>query len=127
AYNFPVPIDFLIWRAIGTLVNDLQELIQSNVCENRPVVLFNGHGNNRDYLPLNWLDVLKSLEISPRQQARWSSAFRNTIVCHKYNLRFRLKSKPRVLRSVSVAELKVNGGVIELAYKVLRKAKRLFY
>jgi hypothetical protein len=114
-YDFPVPVDFLIWRAIGSLVND------------RPVVLFGGHGKNREYMPLSWLEVLKNLEISPKQQARWSSAFQNTIVCHKYNACFRLKSKPRVLRRVSVAELKVNDGVIELTYKVLRRAKRLFY
>lgn len=124
-YDFPVPIDFLIWRAIGTLVVDLQEHIQSHVCERRPVVLFSGHGKNREYMPLSWLDVLEGLEISPRQQARWSSAFQNTVVYRKYNARVRLKSKPRVLRRVSVAEIKVNEGMTELTYKVLRKIKRL--
>jgi hypothetical protein len=123
--DFGAPIDFLIWRAIGSLVVDLQEQIQSHVCEKRPVVLFSGHGKNREYMPLSWLDVLRSLEISPKQQARWSSAFQNRIVRHKSNLHFKLKSKPRVLKRVSVAELKVNDGVIELIYKVLRKVRRL--
>lgn len=124
-YDFPAPVDFLIWRAIGTLVNDLQEHIQSHVCEKRPVILFGGHGKNREYMPLSWLDVLKSLKISPKQQARWSSAFQNTIVYHKSNVRVRLKAKPRVLKRVSVAEIKVNEGITELFYKVLRKVRRL--
>jgi len=123
-YDFPAPVDFLIWRAIGTLVNDLQELIQSNVCEKRPVVVFSGHGKNREYMPLSWLDVLKSLDISPKQQARWSSAFQNRIVHHKSNVHFRLKAKPRVLKRVFAAEMKVNEGMSELFYKVLRKIKK---
>ena len=125
--DFPVPVDFLIWRAIGSLVNDLQEQIQTHVREKRPVILFGGHGKNREYMPLSWLEVLKNLEISPKQQARWSSAFQNTTLYRKYNVGFRLKLKPRVLTHVSVAELKVDDGIIELTYKVLRRAKRLFY
>jgi len=126
-YDYPVPVDFLIWRAIYTLVVDLQEHIQSHVCERRPVVLFCGYGKNRTYMPLNWLDVLRSLEISPKQQARWFIAFQNRILRHKTHLHFRLKKKPRVLRCVSVAEIEVNEGMMELTYKVLRKAKRLLY
>jgi hypothetical protein len=125
-YDFPVPIDFLIWRAICTVVNDIQEHIQSHVCETRPVILLSGHGKNREYMPLSWLDILKSLEISPKQQARWSSAFENTIVYHKSHQHFRLKSKPKVFKRVSVAEIKVNDGMIELTCKVLHKVRRIW-
>jgi len=126
-YDFAAPIDFLIWRALGSLVVDLQEQIQSHVCEKDPVVLFSGHAKNREYIPLTWLDVLGSLEISLKQQARLSSAFQNRIVRHKCNLSFRLKWKPRVLNHVSNAEIKVNEGVTEPIYKILRRAKRILY
>jgi hypothetical protein len=124
-YDFAVPVDFLIWRAIGSLVVDLQEQIQSHVSEKRPVVLFSGHWKNREYMPLSWLDVLMNLGTSPRQQARLSSAFQNKIVRYKCNVSFRIKSKPRVLKHVSVAEIKMSGGIIEPIHEILRKVKRL--
>ena len=124
-YDFPVPSDFLIWRAISTLVVGLQSQIQAQVCEKRPVVVLSGHGVNRHYMPLNWLDVLKNLEIPPNQQARWSTAFQNRIRWRKSKLRSRLKAKPRILRHVPMVEIKVDQGMVERVHKVLRKAKRI--
>ena len=125
-YDFHVPIDFVIWRAVHTLVVDLQNQIQSCVSEERPVVLYSGHGANREYIPLSWLDVITSLEIPVKQQMRWASAFQNTIVCRRSNLSTRLKTKPRVLKHVAIAEIDVSNGTAERIYEVLRKAKRLF-
>jgi len=125
-YDFPIPVDFLIWRAIHTLVVDLQDCIQSQVCEGRPVAIFSGHGLNRHYMPLSWLDVLKNLEIPLKEQAQWSSAFQNNIRRHKSKLYLRLKAKPRALKHVPIAEMNVNHKVGEQIYKVLHKARRIW-
>jgi len=125
-YDFPVPIDFVISRAIRTLVVDLQQQIQSQACKSRPVTIFSGHGINRHYIPLNWLDVLTNLDISLKQQARWSSAFRNKVLHQKHKPHSRLKARPRALGRVSIAEIQLNQGMTERIYQVLRKARRIW-
>jgi len=123
-FSFPIPISFLVWRAIRTLVIDLQEYIQSHVCKERPVILLSGHGVNRHYMPLSWLDVLENLDIPPKQQAYWSSAFQNRILRYKSKPHSRLKANPRVLTHVSITETKIDQGMIRRIYSVLRKIRR---
>lgn len=125
-FDFPIPIDFLIWRAINTLVYDLQDHIQSNVCEKQPVVIFSGHGINRHYIPVSWLNVLKKLEIPLRQQTHWSSAFQNKIFSHKTKINLRLKTNNKALVHVPIAEINTNHRFIENIYKLLHKLRRTF-
>lgn len=124
-YEFAMPIDFLICRAVRTLVVDLQSQIQSQVCERRPVILFSGHGANRHYMPMTWFDVLTSLEIPLKQQAGWCAAFQNKALHYKYRPHGILKAKSRVLRHVPIAELKTNQRMVEQVYRVLRKVRRM--
>ncbi len=125
-YNFPIPIDFLIWRGISTLVYDLQDHIQSHVCRERPVVIFCGHGINRQYIPVSWLNILKKLEIPLTQQTPWSSAFQNKIFNHKTKINLRLKANNKELGNVPVAEINTNHRLIENIYKLLHKLRRTF-
>ncbi len=125
-YDFPIPIDFLIWRAINTLIYDLQDHIQSYVCEKRPVVIFSGHGINRHYIPVSWLNILKELKIPLRQQTHWSSAFQNKIFSHKTKINLRLKTNGKALGHVPIAEINSNKRLIEHIYKFLHKLRRTF-
>lgn len=124
--DFPIPIDFLIWHAIHTLVLDLQRLIQSHVCEEQPVVVISGHGVNRHYMPLSWLDVLTDLKTPLRQQLQWSSGFQNMVKRRRTKLSSRLRERPRPLTCVPVSEIKVNQGMSERLYEILRKTKRIW-
>ena len=123
-YDFPVPIDFVIWHAIRTLVVDLQAQIQSHVCKERPVILLSGHGINRHYMLLSWLDVLTKLDILPKQLAYWSSTFQNRILRYKSKPYSRLKANPRAIVHVSITETEIDQGMIRRIHNVLRKIKR---
>ena len=125
-YDFPVPTDFLIWRAISTLVFDLQDQIQSHVSRERPVVIFCGHGINRHYIPVSWLNIPKKLEIPLRQQTQWASAFQNKIFSHKTKINLRLKATNKALGHVPIAEIDTNHRLIEHIYKSLHKLMRIF-
>ena len=125
-YNFAVPMDFLVWRAMETCVADLQEHIQARVSNKRPVVLFNGHGRTRKYMPLVWLDILKAAEISPGQLARWSSMWESRIAHEPRATRLRLKPKPRALTRVSLPDVRSYEDMIDIAHKCVRKIGRLF-
>jgi 2-polyprenyl-3-methyl-5-hydroxy-6-metoxy-1,4-benzoquinol methylase len=124
-YDFPVPVDVLIFRAIHTLVIDLQNEIQSRVCRSRPVVIFSGYGLNRHYMPLSWLDILTKMEMPLKQLVHWSSAFQNRVLRDKYKIRLRLKTRARVFKNVPISEITINRGIKERVYQVLRKGKRL--
>jgi len=124
-YDFHVPIDFVVWRAIRTLVVGLQDQIQSHVSEKRPVAILSGHGLNCHYIPLSWLEVLNSLEIPLNQQARWSSAFSSNIRRDKSKVNLRLKTTPKIFRHAPIAEITTEHNMLELIYMVLRKAKRI--
>lgn len=123
-YDFPIPTDFLIWRGISTLVFDLQDQIQSHVCREQPVVIFCGHGINRHYIPISWLNILKKLEIPLRQQTHWSSAFQNNIFRQKIKIYLRLKATNKALGYVPIAEINTNHRLIEHIYKFLHKLRR---
>jgi 2-polyprenyl-3-methyl-5-hydroxy-6-metoxy-1,4-benzoquinol methylase len=125
-YDFPIPTDFLICRAISTLVYDLQDHIQSHVCRKRPVVIFSGHGINRHYIPISWLNILKKLEIPLKQQTRWSSAFQNKIFSHKTKINLRLKTTNKAIEYVPIAEINTNNRLAERIYKWLHKLRRKF-
>jgi len=124
-YDFPIPIDTLIWRAINMLVINLQCLIQSQVCQSRPVTIFSGHGINRNYIPISWLNILDNLETPIQYQIRWYSAFQNKILNYKSKLYVRLKDRPRTLMKVPVAEISVNREITESIYRILHKARRI--
>ena len=124
-YNFPIPVDILIWRAINMLVINLQSLIQSQVCQDHPVTIFSGHGINSNYIPLSWLKILDNLEIPIKYQIRWYSAFQNKILNYKSKLYVRLKARHRALKKITVAELSVNRGITENIYRILHRIRRI--
>lgn len=124
-YDFPVPVDFVIFRAIHTLMVDLQAHIQSYVSKDHPVILFSGYGKNRHWLPLSWWDILRSLEVPIRQQIRWSSLFQNNILLHRTKPHFRLKTKPRIYRRVPISEIATDGEGLQLLRRVFSKVLRV--
>ena len=122
-FDFPVPVDFVIFRAISSLVMDLQTHIQSQVSQERPVIRFSGYGSHTHYMPLSWLDVLTNLETPLKQLASWSSAFQNAVlICHtRHPLKLKVESgaiKRATIRKIPKARM-------EQLYRILRKARQL--
>jgi len=99
-FDFPMPTNFLIYRAIYSLIINLQEIIQINISKERPAYLFCGYGKNRTYIPLSWLNLLKKREISIQRFYIWELLFKRKVFV-KANLgRLRLKSRSKPVSKV---------------------------
>jgi hypothetical protein len=120
-YDFPVPVDYLVFRGIGTLVVELQALIQSMVSENRPVTIFWGYGKGREYIPLAWFGVLQEMRIPHDQMIAWETQFQNHVHSPWRNLRLRLDKNPRKLSHVAINEIKTDSGSLNGILSMLRK------
>lgn len=124
--DYPLPIDYVVFRALATLVIDLQAYIQIKASKNMPVVLYWGHGINRQYIPLSWFEILEAMTIPLKRMVRWETHLQNKICLGKPNLRIRLKKKPRVLTSVRIEEIRTNCGRPGWVHLTLKKVVRRF-
>lgn len=103
--DFPLPIDYLLFRAIALLVIDLQSTIQMHVSKQRPVTLFWGYGKNRVYIPISWLEILNNTSFPLNMLLRWELQFQNKVHIHRRNMRLRLKRNPRAVTKVKYREV----------------------
>ncbi len=121
--NFPMPVDFLIYRAIYSLVINLQSVIQSNVSREKPVALFCGYGLNRVYIPYNWLEVMNSSEIQIDRFHLWERYFKDDILIGKNRGRLRLKRKPKRKHNITPIYIEFISIVINNSDKYIRFAE----
>lgn len=137
-YDFPLPIDYLIFRGIITLINDLQSIIQNRVSNDMPVAIFRGYGNTRQYIPFSWLEILRRMEIPVDEMECWERQVQNHVWAASKNLwsrlrknagiltgigRLRLKKNPKPLTRVSINEIKTSPEILYEIRSALRKAK----
>jgi len=100
-YDFPMPVGFLIYRAIYSLIINLQEDIKFKISNDQPAVLFCGYGKNRTYIPYSWLNLMRTIEIPIDRLHLWEYYFKRQVLI-EYNLgRLRLKRKPKAIRNVT--------------------------
>lgn len=125
-FDFPVPMDFLIWSAINTLVTELQDVIQPKVSQSRPVTIFSGHGNNRSYIPLSWLSIIDNLVIPRKKLVKLYSAWQSKILSNKTSVNIRLNDRKKAIYKVKAAEIAAKNQMSENLYRILHKARRLF-
>jgi len=95
-----IPIDFLIYRGIYSLIIHLQEHIQAYVSNEQPVVLFSGYGKNRTYIPISWLELLRSTNIPIATLYYWEWLFQSKANISTKLGRLRLKKNPRIISKV---------------------------
>lgn len=125
-FDFPVPVDFVVFRALYSLVAELQTHIQLQVDQTQPVVRFSGYGLNSHYIPVSWLDILATIQIPLKQLVRWSFAFQKMVLLHPPRRpHLRLSAKSRTLKSVTISEI-ASCKTTELFFRILRKARQLF-
>lgn len=71
-FDFPVPRDFVVYRGIISLAQQLQGEIRSNVSKEMPTLLFSGYFRKKTYIPVAWLDYLETGEVGLEELVRWN-------------------------------------------------------
>lgn len=140
-YDFPLPIDYLLFRGIVSLVGDLQAQIQHEVSKDKPVTIFRGYGKRRQYIPCSWLEILRTMKIPIDEMVYWEIQFQNHILSTSKNLRvrlrrstkvltrvarLRLKKNPKALTRVAITEIKTSPQILYEIRSALQKAKNRF-
>lgn len=78
-YAFPIPVDFIIYRGIHSLIVHLQQNIQLCNSPDYPLKIYAGY-INKTYIPSNWLNILYSLQLPIRQFSYWEMLFQQKII-----------------------------------------------
>ncbi|MFC1781151.1 hypothetical protein ACFLZ8_02680, partial [Planctomycetota bacterium] len=100
-----------------------------------------GYGNNKQYIPVVWLEMLHTMEIPIEDMARWEMQFQNHILSVKKSLLLslreeikfhfhgglRLKKNPKALTKVPINELKTSSETLYKIRSVLQKVKQKLY
>ncbi|MBI2924464.1 MAG: hypothetical protein HYY24_02035 [Verrucomicrobia bacterium] len=97
-FDFPIPVEFLIWRGVTSLVHALQTAIQQRASREAPVVLYRGFGRTRLYLPLAWFEALDIGALDVKKFSIWEGLFYRKVLSGDA-LRsgpLRLVAKPKV-------------------------------
>jgi glycosyltransferase involved in cell wall biosynthesis len=103
-FDYPMPVDFLVFRGLYSLVVGLQPLIQQSISAESPGILFMGYGRRRHYIPCSWYSILKTSEIGIATLTRWESLFQTQVLTEERRIRLRLSGNPKALTSVSRSE-----------------------
>lgn len=123
-FDFPVPVEFIVYRGLATLVTNLQDLIRSNVREN-PLVLVEGYGKKRTYMPMKWLKLIDNREIPLQAFSYWNWCFQaHALHCCKPH-RTRLKSNPRVIFDITSPWTRLREGLHWHAEELRLRRNRL--
>ena len=129
-FDFPLPVDFLIYRAIYSLIIALQKQIQSSISVEQPATLFSGYGRKRTYIPCSWLDLLVSTttEIPLAKLYYWEWLFQSKVNVSVKLGRLRLNRNPRMITSVKPVSPWIAGlisGCSWLRWKCVKYTKLL--
>lgn len=140
-YDFPLPIDYLLFRGIIALITGLQAQVQHGVSKDKPVAIFCGYGRRRQYIPCSWLEILRTMKIPIDEMAYWEMQLQNHILSTSKSLRVRLKTNakvlirvvrlrlkknPKALTRVAITEIKTSPEILYEIRSTLRKVKNRF-
>ena len=124
--DYPLPIDYLVFRGILTLIVGLQSYFRIYLSENQPLALFRGYGKHREYIPLSWVEILRTLEIPLPRLMRWEQMFQNRININQRNLGLRLGKKPKVFTHLDICRTSTNWGTLHRLKHLLSNRTRVF-
>ncbi|MGD2094095.1 MAG: hypothetical protein PVH77_03710, partial [Phycisphaerales bacterium] len=126
-FDYPLPIDYLVFRGILTLIVGLQSYIKIYSSKDEPAALFRGYGKHREYIPMSWAGILKTLEIPLSSLMYWEKKFQNEVNVKRRYLQLRFRSKrPKVFTRLHLCKMENNWGVMSRLKRRLSDIARLF-
>jgi len=79
-FSFAMPVDFLLWRGIHSLVFGLQQIIQARTNGKAPVILYQGYGRTRLYMPFAWYNAFELHRMDLNRFIAWEEYFARKIL-----------------------------------------------
>ena len=96
SFDFPVPVKFLLFRAVRDIVFTEQAAIRRTANKNHPVIdLFTGRWH-KFYTPIKWVEYLIEDEIGLERMIRWEVGFQRYVNGPGYASHLRAVKNPRM-------------------------------
>ena len=121
SFDFPVPVAFILFRAIKEMVVELQYEIRRHTGKTRPAAGVFARGLRTYYLPQNWVEYFSDGNISFVQMLKWELGFRRYITGTDKGTVGRIKLNPKTKTYFSSRQLRNNTGIIEKLNGFLKK------
>ena len=125
AFDFPIPVAFLLFRAIKETAVELQYEIRKHTSKTRSAIGIFAQGLRTYFLPQDWVKYISDTNISFAQMLRWELGFRRYISGTNKGTVGRIKLNPRTKTRFSSRRLKSNVGIAEGLNRFLTKLPRM--
>lgn len=95
SFDFPVPVVFTLFRAIGEMMIELQDEILRCTKKTRPAVGILARGLRTYYLPQVWVKYISDNPVSFQQMLKWEMGFQRYVTGSSSATVSHLKMNPR--------------------------------
>ncbi len=130
SFDFPIPVVFLLFRAVLELVVGLQDEIRRTTTKTRPAIGLLSWSLRRYYYPADWVRYISDTHIDFAQMLRWEMAFQRYITGFKGRVVGYIRiNNPRIKFSLSTRSLRSSTRVQNAVHfmKELPGARRFRY
>jgi len=130
SFDFPIPVTFVLFRAIFELVVELQDEIRRTTTKTRPAIGLLSRGLRTYYYPKDWVRYIFDTKIDFEEMLRWETGFlRYTTGFEDKVVGYVKIKKPRTKFSLSTRGFRSNKNVQNVINhtKQLPGAQRLVY
>jgi hypothetical protein len=122
SFDFPVPVVFVVFRAIRELVIELQDEIRRTTTRSRPAIGVFARGLNTHYMPKDWIKYIVDSHVSFSEMLKWEMGFQRYVTGLSSVPVGHIKTNPRNRTLFSASHLGSNSGIVQV---VIRSLKRL--
>ncbi len=96
SFDFPVPVIFIKFRAIRSLVVNLQHEIRKAAGRANPVIgIFAGRFKTY-YIPILWAKCIENYDINLQRMLRWEVSFQRYVTGSTDTIAFRVRGNPNI-------------------------------
>jgi len=120
SFDFPIPVAFLLFRAITEVVTSLQYEIERHTGEARPAVGILVKGLRTYYFPQKWVEYIGVSSITFAQMLRWELGFCRYVGGVTRGTVGRIKLNPRTKTRFSSWSLKRHIRTVKRSNRLLR-------
>ena len=122
SFDFPIPVAFVLFRAILEMALMLQSGIRRATTPSNPACCLFARGLNDYYIPTAWKTHLDGSQISLSEMFRWETGFRCYVIGSNLGTVGRIKRHQKIRSDFSRSELAYGVGFGEKLAYVLKAA-----
>jgi hypothetical protein len=113
SFDFPIPVAFILFRAIKEMATELQYEIRRHTEKARPAMGIFARGLRTYYFPQSWVECISDINISFAQMLMWELNFSRYVNgTDKWAVGW-IKRNPKTKTHFSMRQLKGNNGTVE--------------